>query len=1242
MREALDRRFFADEASVVRELLASIALDDSARRRIEREAAALVRAIRAQGSPNLMESLLAEYGLSDDEGLALMCLAEAYLRVPDRTTIDALIRDKVGSGDWLRHAGAARSLLVNASTWGLVLSAGIVGGRAGAADGAAPVTVVRSLIERVGEPVVRRAVAYAMRAMGQQFVVGRTIEDAWQRTRDERARGLVYSFDMLGEAARTAADAEAYFDAYAGAIAHLGLHARAADVFDNPGISVKLSALHPRYEFGQRGRVLAELVPRLLELARSARAHGIGFNVDAEEANRLALSLDVIEAVLRDDALAGWEGFGIVVQAYAKQSLPVLNWFHGLATELDRRFAVRLVKGAYWDAEIKHAQQAGLDTYPVFTRKAATDVSYLACAQQLFALNDRLYAQFATHNAHTLAAVLALAPADARYEFQRLHGMGEALHDLAQRRHGRRCRIYAPVGEHKDLLAYLVRRMLENGANSSFVNQLLDPRVAPERLVRDPLDTVQALEQIPNPRIPPPPWLYGTTRRNARGWDLGNPLHARELEALIAPFADRQWRAAPLIAADPVVAEPALARIIRNPARPEEIVGEVHDAARAHAQAAMTAAAGGFARWRDTALAERAAILDRCADAYEAHVGELVALLVREAGKTRVDALADLREAVDFCRYYAQQARDFLPSTQRRARGPFVCISPWNFPLAIFTGQIAAALVCGNTVVAKPAEQTPLVAMRAVSLMHGAGVPLDALALVPGDGPTVGDALVADPRCAGVCFTGSTATAERIERAMAERGNPLAPLIAETGGLNAMIVDSTALPEAAVRDVVRSAFQSAGQRCSALRVLFVQADIEHGLLRMLEGAIAQTRLGDPWDPSTDIGPVIDDEAAAALRAHIDALDAQGRRLVRHPQDGNLPHGRFVAPQVFRLDAISQLREEVFGPVLHVVSFDAQRIDDVVAAINATGYGLTFGLHSRIDQRVKTVCDRIRVGNVYVNRNQIGAVVGVQPFSGQGLSGTGPKAGGPFTLERFVAPPPEHEPAAADRLPDAAAPVGREPGPARVDALRMRLSTLRAAAQAFALDPGRFEALQRLFTAAGPDFHALAGPLLARVRSRVEIPIPLAGPTGELNVLRLRGRGLALCLGPTAATLAVQFVRALSAGNAVVLAGEGASALAARLAPLAGAAGIPVELIDSVEAGDARWIVGADTPLDLVMFDAAPRDRAMLRRDLAARSGPRVALVTGRDEDHRLAHEQVISVDTTASGGNASLLTLEAD
>ncbi|NIZ60019.1 bifunctional proline dehydrogenase/L-glutamate gamma-semialdehyde dehydrogenase [Sedimentitalea sp. CY04] len=979
LRHVIDAMTFADQTDLRDQLVATAALTDDDRARICANAASLVRDIRGHSAPGLMEVFLAEYGLSTDEGVALMCLAEALLRVPDAETIDALIEDKIAPSNWGKHLGKSSSSLVNASTWALMLTGKVLD------DERSPVGALRGAIKRIGEPVIRTAVSRAMKEMGRQFVLGESIESAMKRAAGMEEKSYTYSYDMLGEAARTEADAARYHLSYSRAISAIADGCSSDDIRENPGISVKLSALHPRYELAQEASVMDQLVPRLRALALLAKAAGMGLNVDAEEADRLSISLEVIETVLSDPALAGWDGFGVVVQAYGPRAGLAIDTLYDIAKRNDRKIMVRLVKGAYWDTEIKRAQEMGVDGFPVFTSKPLTDVSYIANARKLLAMTDHIYPQFATHNAHTVSAILHMANDGQPYEFQRLHGMGETMHQMVLEQNRTKCRIYAPVGAHHDLLAYLVRRLLENGANSSFVNQIVDEDVSPEVVAADPFDMIADVSST----IATGPELFSPERVNSKGFDLTHAPTLDLIEKARAPWASHGWNAAPLLTQD---ASPLAPESVINPSDLTS-VGQVSPASESDVACALTAAT----LW-DAPASTRAAALNKAADLYEENYGELFALLSREAGKTMLDCVSELREAVDFLRFYASR----IPKDTKPA-GVFTCISPWNFPLAIFSGQIAAALATGNAVLAKPAEQTPLIAYRAISLLHEAGIPRSALQLLPGGG-SVGASLTSDKRVSGIAFTGSTATALKIRASMADNLRPGTPLIAETGGLNAMIVDSTALPEQAVQSIVESAFQSAGQRCSALRCLYLQDDIADGVLTMLKGAMDVLNTGNPWLLSTDSGPVIDELAQEGIAAHIETARTEGRILkqIQAPAQGT-----YVGPTLIEIPGIAALEKEIFGPVLHVVRFQSSDLDQIIADINATGYGLTFGLHSRIDDRVQYVTDRIEAGNIYVNRNQIGAVVGSQPFGGEGLSGTGPKAGGPNYLARFCAPDRQH-------------------------------------------------------------------------------------------------------------------------------------------------------------------------------------------------------------------------------------------
>lgn len=998
--------YAVDENSYLRELI-ELAQDQDLSA-ITRKASQLIVDVRKRDNAvDSIDALLQQYSLDTQEGIMLMCLAEALLRVPDADTADALIRDKLNAAQWDRHLGQSEHTLVNAAAWGLVMTGKVV--NMDQRQDGTPGTVLGRLIKRSGEPVIRAAMMQAMKIMGRQFVLGRTITEALKNGKPQRDQGYTYSFDMLGEAALTRADAEKYFQDYSKAIAAL-VDDKYKGRSPKPTISIKLSALHPHYETAREEQVLKELGDSVLALVRQARVGDVGITIDAEEADRLELSLKLFERVYRHPDVQGWGNFGLVVQAYSKRALPVLCWLTLVARSQGDRIPVRLVKGAYWDSEIKWSQQAGLSSYPVFTRKEATDVSYLACARYLLSplTEGHIYPQFATHNAHTVTCILELA-GRREFEFQRLHGMGDALYDTVIEQAKCPVRIYAPVGAHKDLLPYLVRRLLENGANSSFVHKLVDPRVPVDSLTTHPVNALKRHASLANPRIPLPPALFGDARRNSRGVNMNILSEWLPLKDELDKWWDARWSGAPLVNGKRLQGE---GRPVMCPYELSHQVGEVVWASADQTRSAIDSLSSAFVRWNATPVDERAAILERTADKLEEHMPELMALCTREAGKLLQDGIDEVREAVDFCRFYAMQARQrfatiTLPGPTGESnelylqgRGVFACISPWNFPLAIFLGQVSAALVCGNTVVAKPAEQTSLVAVRCVELMHEAGLPGDVLALLPGDGAQVGSVITSDPRIAGVAFTGSTQTAHVINRALAARNGAIAPMIAETGGQNAMIVDSTALPEQVVNDVVHSAFQSAGQRCSALRVLFVQEDIAERVIELLKGAMAELHVGDPARRDTDVGPVIDADARDGLLKHIREMKQAGRLIAETPVPESL-NGHFVAPVAFRLDSINELSEEHFGPVLHVVTWRARDLDKIIDDINATGFGLTLGVHTRNEDTAEHIDARVRIGNVYINRNQIGAVVGVQPFGGQGLSGTGPKAGGPHYLLRFV-------------------------------------------------------------------------------------------------------------------------------------------------------------------------------------------------------------------------------------------------
>ncbi|CAM4452274.1 MAG: Bifunctional protein PutA [Legionella sp.] len=1009
VRAAINHAYRGDELSLITELCDKADLDTSQLAAIKTSATKLVESVRSDRKKSTgIDSFLTEYALSSEEGIALMCLAEALLRVPDSATIDNLIKDKLAGGNWKSHIGQSDSFFVNATTWALMLTGKVL------TPEKAENTLTKSLmkvVNRSSEAVVRTAVDKAMRIMSKQFVKGRTIKEALTRARKKEAIGYRFSYDMLGEAALTTVDAARYFDAYRDAIEAIGKEAeKNSDVYRRPGISIKLSALHPRYNESQYDRVMAELPPKLLALARLAKEYGIGLTIDAEESERLDLSLDVMERVFVDDSLDGWNGFGLAVQSYQKRAFYVLDWVAALARSKKRRMMVRLIKGAYWDSEIKKSQMQGLSEYPVFTRKVFTDVSFQACAKKILTMTDAIYPQFATHNAYSVAMILNITGSYRDFEFQCLHGMGSELYQqvVPANCYGIPCRIYAPVGSHEDLLPYLVRRLLENGANSSFVNRIVDDNAPIDSLVEDPVAKARSLFGRINNNIPLPKDIF-VPRKNSEGIDFSNRSDRAQLQEVLAGFTRKQWTSGPMIAGIPESSE---AQKVRSPQQAERVVGMVQNASVNDVEKALSAAVTTFSTWADTPVEERAACLNRYADLLQENSSEFLALACLEAGKTLNDGIAELREAIDFCRYYAQLAQEILIPTRLTGytgelnelslhpRGTVLCISPWNFPLAIFTGQVVAALVTGNCVIAKPAEQTPLIAALAVKLMHQAGVPVGAIQLLPGDGETVGAALVADKRIKAVLFTGSTDTANLINRTLATRGGEIIPLVAETGGQNAMLVDSSALLEQVVVDAVNSAFGSAGQRCSALRVLFVQEEVYLRTLALLKGAMEELIVGEPQWLVTDVGPVIDKPALSVLKAHVDNMKKRHEVIYQCRLDESLESGYFMPPTALALDSIDSLEKEVFGPVLHVVKFKRKDLDKVIEQINATGYGLTLGIHSRINETVEYIRKHIHAGNCYVNRNMTGAVVGLQPFGGEGLSGTGPKAGGPNYLVRL--------------------------------------------------------------------------------------------------------------------------------------------------------------------------------------------------------------------------------------------------
>jgi len=1219
LRSAIHIAYLSDETEAVKSLIADLDLKTEMLDSIHKDAVAIVKEIRQSKSPGMMETFLAEYGLSTQEGVSLMCLAEALLRVPDDSTIDALINDKIAPANWSKHLGHSTSPLVNTSTWALMLTGKIIDSKeikkwdiSGN---------IRQLLKRVGEPVIRTAVAKSMKILGHQFVLGRNIKEAITRAKNMEGKGYTYSYDMLGEAAHTAHDAKFYFMAYSKAITALSESCNSPNIAENPGISVKLSALHPRYEFANSSRILKELVPRVSSLVHLAKNANMGFNIDAEEADRLDLSLDIIEAVLSSPDLQNWDGFGVVVQAYAPRAPYVLDWLYQLAQRLDRKIMVRLVKGAYWDSEIKQAQVEGLDGYPVFTRKASTDISYLACAKKLLSMTDLIYPQFATHNANTVAGVLNMAGEQNDYEFQRLHGMGEALYEVVRKQNQSRCRIYAPVGVHEDLLAYLVRRLLENGANSSFVNQVLDESVPPEDVVRNPISIINSKKQTPNPQIPLPCNILSNGRINSKGINIANPSVLKELDTARSAYINHKWQARVTNAVGD-----GEKRAIYNPADESDHVGNVIEASIEQVDEALSRANDATKAWRQQPVEARAICLERLADYYEEHAEELIALSCREAGKLLPDSISEIREAVDFCRFYANRARTDFASNNVEGCGVFICISPWNFPLAIFTGQIVAALVAGNSVIAKPAEQTPLIASLAVDLMHEAGIPEDVIQLLPGDGPTVGSRLTSSSLISGICFTGSTDTAIAINKAMANHVNPVAPLIAETGGLNAMIVDSTALPEQVVGDIITSAFQSAGQRCSALRVLYLQVDIADKIINMLKGAMDELTVGNPWELATDVGPVIDENARKIIVEHCEKLEKEGRLIKKIEPGVNTNKGTFVAPSAYRIESIEQLESEIFGPVLHVATFESKDLGKVVETINATGYGLTMGFHSRVDHRVQQVCDKAHVGNLYINRNQIGAMVGIQPFGGEGLSGTGPKAGGPNYLARFTQKSPL--PNSADQELS----IETEANDMFHKKIQQALDVAQLAQDNWNSRLDRRDVLKRMAENGGTSIKPSINASLEASNDYSTNPLDLEGPTGESNQLSVHGRGVFICAG----SHALQFASlALLTGNAVLV--LDASEEAHVFSKTAIKCGVEKDLVtvlsDPLNIETLNFIEG----LSGIAVNASSETLSVIRQALAHRFGAILPLLTDPEDWRDFSIERALCIDTTASGGNASLL-----
>jgi len=1255
IRQKIRDFYRIDENAAIDYILPEAEINVSARSRAWERARRMVLQIREdQEGSGAIDALLNEYSLSSEEGVVLMCLAEALLRVPDKHTQDALIRDKISQGQWSSHLGTSDSLFVNASSWGLLITGSMVSytdKRTKERFG-----LLKKTIGRLGEPVIRKSMNFAMKIMGKQFVLGETIEAATERADEKEQVGYVYSYDMLGEGARTMEDADAYLKSYQDAINVIGRVANnngSANPRTSPGISVKLSAIHPRYEFTHKSRVMAEVVPKLKSLCLQAKGYNIGLTVDAEESERLDISLDIIEAVFSDNDLADWDGFGIALQAYQKRAVFVVDWLRQLTLRVDRKMMVRLVKGAYWDTEIKNAQKEGLEHFPVFTRKSSTDVSYHACANKLLEYRDTIYPQFATHNAYTAATIVELAGDDKKgFEFQCLHGMGDSLYEQIVREEGIQCRIYAPVGYHEDLLAYLVRRLLENGANSSFVNAIVDESQPVESLLEDPVEKTQRLKDKYNRQITKPIALFNGERDNSKGLDLTDINEITPLKASLD-----KWFVEHLLNKNDV---PEGSNAVRNPADHREIIGfhQHHD--EPQMKAMIDKAQDAFASWSQTAVTERAELLCRIGDILERHMDELIALCIKEAGKVAQDGIDEVREAVDFCRYYAARAIELDEDDRLEARGVVLCISPWNFPLAIFLGQVTAAIATGNTVLAKPAEQTGLIALRAIELMQAVGLPENVVQAVIARGSKVGSIIIPDNRIQTVMFTGSTETGTRISQTLAERGGDQVPLIAETGGQNCMIVDSTALPEQVVDDVISSGFQSAGQRCSALRVLFLQEDIADNVITMLQGALKELHVGNPARLSTDVGPVIDQKALDALNAHAEYMKTNGKLLYQCQLSADVDDKAghfFFAPRLYEIADINVLKQEVFGPCVHIVRFKGNEIESVIDKINGTGFGLTMGIHSRIEHRAVELARLSRAGNIYINRNMIGAIVGVQPFGGRGLSGTGPKAGGPSYLTRLVkekaTPDQEQFNLSSEQtialkgddnaqrearvLMDKAASAEKS---WRLTDLNTRISSVRQLLAKIA----HVEIVEDLADDLNETL-ASARSQLINIEKLMKKPKQLPGPTGESNIIYLENRGNLLCFADKNTSFhfwVLSIVTALATGNTVVTVVSDLyydEALAFRDKFIS--TGAEKGVLQVAKLCHLETMLKHDALAGVVVDSQCDRKHYM-SESLAQRNGAILPVITSEYFDNliqRLLTEKTISIDTTASGGNTSLMTL---
>ncbi|GAB2992630.1 bifunctional proline dehydrogenase/L-glutamate gamma-semialdehyde dehydrogenase PutA [Psychrosphaera aestuarii] len=1253
IRQKIRDFYRIDEEEAMKFILPEAEISLAARSRAWERARKMVVRIRKENTENSgIDALLNEYSLSSEEGVVLMCLAEALLRVPDKATQDKLIQDKIGQGAWSRHIGGSESMFVNASSWGLLLTGSMV--KYSSDSTKAQYGILKRTVGKFGEPVIRKAMKIAMKIMGQQFVMGEDIEDATERAMKKETKGYVYSYDMLGEGARNMEDANKYYQAYVDAIKVIGKKAKGRGPRTSPGISVKLSAIHPRYEFGNRHRVLEEIVPKLKALALMAKDWDIGLTVDAEESERLDISLDIIEAVFLDDDLGDWNGFGLAVQAYQKRAIFVIDWLRSLTLKTHRKLMVRLVKGAYWDSEIKNAQRDGEPHFPVFTRKSSTDVSYHACANKLLEYRDTIYPQFATHNGYTASTILELAGDDKEgFEFQCLHGMGDSLYDQIVSEQKIQCRIYAPVGVHEDLLAYLVRRLLENGANSSFVNAIVDVEKPVEDLLFDPMERTQRLESVYNDQINLPHQIFGKERANSKGLDLTDINELLPLKKSLESWFETNQASVKAFKKD----LPDNAHAVRNPANHSEVVGYHKFTSTDEMTKMLERADNAFTEWSTTSISVRAELLRKTADILEDNTEELIGLCIKEAGKIAKDGVDEIREAVDFCRYYAARAEELANDDRLEPRGVILCISPWNFPLAIFLGQVVAAVVTGNTVLAKPAEQTSLIAIRAVELMKQVGLPENVVQLVIARGPDVGNTLLPDERVKAVMFTGSTQTGTLISQILAERGGEQVPLIAETGGQNCMIVDSTALPEQVVDDVIASGFQSAGQRCSALRVLYIQEDIADNVIRMIKGALDELSIGDPALLSTDVGPVIDEKALAALNSHAEFMQSKGKLLFEGTLSSDCENGTYFAPRLYEIENINQLEKEVFGPCVHVIRFKADQIIEVVDQVNSTGFGLTMGIHSRIEERAVQLAKLSRAGNVYVNRNMIGAVVGVQPFGGRGLSGTGPKAGGPNYLPRLMI-----EKATPDEFDYPEEDPALETDDLSIDAAKEMMETAKFTRESWRLTDlvSRLSYVRQLLASiATVDIvDDLADNLektlkasrnqLINIERKMKKPVQLPGPTGESNTLFYEPRGTLVCFADKNVSFhywTLSVVTALATGNVVIavvsdLFYEEAQAFREKLL----ATGVEKGVLQVARLRHLEPLLGHED-LAGVVIESRSKRTAYVSEQLARRNGAILPVIEAEYDDNlisRMLTEKTVSIDTTASGGNTSLMTLTED